>query len=152
MPSIISSQEEADSCVDLFCNVLNDIVLPYCDVHTQSFKAKSDQLKSKRKDNVMEKEDKPWFSETCKIKYRKYKKALHEFNINKTIDSHAHLIRKKKEYKKLELRLKRQYKRHEGDMIDFLRKQNPKEFHKYCSKRKTQNKQYNFTEPVCRTF
>jgi hypothetical protein len=48
----------------------------------------------------MEKEDKPWFSETCKTKYREYKNALHEFNTNKTIDSHVYLIRKKKEYRK----------------------------------------------------
>jgi hypothetical protein len=134
----LQSIVEADSCVDLFCNVLNDIVLPYCDVHTHSCKAKCDEFKSKRKNNVIEKDDKPWFSETCKTKYRKYKKTLHEFNINKTTDSHTYLIRKKKEYNKLELRLKRQYKRHEGDMIDLLRIQNPKEFHKYFSKRKTQ--------------
>jgi hypothetical protein len=70
----ICSQEEVDSCVDLFCNVLNDIVLPYCDVHTHSFIAKCDEFKSKRKNNVMEKEDKPWFSEACKTKYREYKK------------------------------------------------------------------------------
>lgn len=74
--------------------------MPYCDVHVHSFKSKRDELKSKHKNKVMENEDKPWFSETCKIKYREYKSALHEFNINKTVDNHSVLIRKKKEYKK----------------------------------------------------
>ena len=46
-------------------------------------------------------------------------------------------MRKKRDYKKTELRHKRQYERHEGDMLDYLRRHNPKQFHKYFAKRRT---------------
>jgi hypothetical protein len=48
------------------------------------------------------------------------------------------LFEEKKEYKKLEIRQKRQYQRYEGNMIEYLRKYDLKEFHKYFSRDENQ--------------
>ena len=46
------------------------------------------------------------------------------------------LITKKRRYKITELKLKREYKGHNGNMLNFLRLHNPRMFHKHFDKRK----------------
>ena len=48
---------------------------------------------------------------------------MHTFNDCKSNANHENLVSKKSAYKKLAFKLKRQYERHEGDMMEFLRKE-----------------------------
>ena len=53
------------------------------------------------------------------------------------------LVEAKQKYKKVENRSKRQYKRQEGDMLEYLRKNNPKYFYNiFCRKKIQVNKTY----------
>ena len=76
------------------------------------------------------------FNETLKKRYLEYKNAINIFNANKTNENRAELIRLKKIYKKLEYKLKKQYKCHQGNMLNYLRKYNPKRFYKHFQKRR----------------
>ena len=95
---------DVNNCVNSFCSLLNEIVLPHCNVREGTHKTTS---KRKKSDNI----DKPWFNDACEEKYIEYKKALHNFNINKSPQNQENLTRKKSEYKKLSSKLKRSYKR-----------------------------------------
>ena len=66
----------------------------------------------KRKPHV----DKPWFNEACKRKYTEWITALSNFNENKSNDNHKILVDKKRNYKRFEVKLKRQYMRYAGDL------------------------------------
>ena len=57
------------------------------------------------------------------------------YNLEKSVENHRILMEKKRSYKVLAIRLKRQYKRQDGNMIEYIRKRNPKEFYKLFSKR-----------------
>ena len=48
------------------------------------------------------------------------------------------LFEAKQKYKKVENRLKRQYKRQGGDMLEYLRKNNPKYFYNIFSRKRIQ--------------
>ena len=56
--------------------------------------------------------------------------CLSAFNKNKSYVNHFNLIDAKKKYKAHELKLKRAYKRQQGNMMESLRKLNPKLFYK----------------------
>jgi hypothetical protein len=70
-----------------------------------------------------------------------YKRLLANFNKSK---SHLH----REEFlhaKKYENKLKYRYKQHEGDMLDYLRKHNPKHFHSLFAKGKSKSKNCSLT-------
>ena len=50
--------------------------------------------------------------------YNKYKECLFNFNKNMSVECRKLLVEAKQRYKKVENRLKRQYKRQEGDMLE----------------------------------
>jgi len=56
------------------------------------------------------KEDKPWFSDVCKIRWNEYRRALSIFNSCKSNKNRLCLIVKRKSYKRLEHKLKREYR------------------------------------------
>lgn len=129
--------EDINNAVDNFGKKLNELILPYCDVresghiHEYNETAKDNYFRGKFSFN------KPWFDETCKIKYKEYKIALHKFNKMKSAANHVSLIQKKAEYKKYSIRVKRKYKRQQGNMLSYIRNHNPKMFYKTF---KTKNK------------
>ncbi|CAG2191480.1 unnamed protein product [Mytilus edulis] len=84
-------------------------------------------------------DDKPWFNAQCKDLHRRYINCLNIFNRLKSQLNHSNLIRAKKDYKTLERRLKQEYMRTEGNMLDIMRLTNPKLFYKKF-KRKASSK------------
>ena len=80
--------------------------------------------------------DKPWVTPELKRKYRAYRSDLRLFNNTKTHDAHQKLLESKKSYKVLSAKLKRHYKRAEGNMLDYLLKYNPKAFYSNIRKKK----------------
>ena len=128
--SNISCQDDIDKCVENFCDVINEIVLPHCITGT---------CVHHRNNNITHRkvvEDKPWFNKKCKEKYLTYKAAVAEFNKCKSSGNLEILMDKKRDYKKLENKLKRQYKRQDGNMLVYMKKHNPSHFYKYFSRRK----------------
>ena len=92
-------------------------------------------------DNAGVKEDKPWFNDECKRLYRNYITSLNVFNHSKSGINHANLNEAKRKYKLCENRLKRLYKRQQGNMLEGLRVTNPKLFYrKFSNKRKVSAK------------
>lgn len=75
-------------------------------------------------------EDKPWFTEDCKELYRQYQKALYVFNKNRNEENRLQLNIAKQKYKVTENKLKRQYKNQQGNMLNNLRRKNPKKFYR----------------------
>ncbi|KAK3096267.1 hypothetical protein FSP39_025128 [Pinctada imbricata] len=128
----ILSQSDMNDCVKNFCNIINECVLPCCDVKT----AVSNRSNLHKKESA----SKPWFNDQCKKKFKEYKEALQNFNRCKSRENHGILIEKKSKYKKFEFRMKRQYKRYEGNMMSYLKRHNPKEFYKIFSKRNSSSK------------
>jgi hypothetical protein len=88
-----------------------------------------------------DKGNKPWFKEQCKNLLKENKSRLIFFNSCKSHD----LSMQRKKYKNYETKLKRKYKRHEGDMLDYLKKRNPNHFYSLFSKKKRRNVQNNLT-------
>ena len=70
-------------------------------------------------------DDEPWLTDECKRLYRNYMRCLNIFNHEKSSVNHSNLIEAKKKYNKLESRLKRIYKRQQGNMLEGLRTINP---------------------------
>ena len=85
----MSSQSDVDRCVTDFCQQINDIVLPYCLKEAPPI---TRRYKNNNKHRKKKTGDKPWFNDTCKQKYREYKKALYEFNACKSDDRHRNLL------------------------------------------------------------
>ena len=121
-------QNDVNTCVDSINDILNDCVLPLCDI---SMSKPYSQNKSKTKTN------KPWFNDTCTNLFKEYKNALYNFNKCKSDQNHELLVAAKHTYKKVENKLKRKYKRQEGDMLNYLKNSNPKQFYKLFSKKKS---------------
>jgi hypothetical protein len=133
----LQSQGDVNMCVDSFCNILSNCVLPLCNVYTNDVNANS-------KNNV-KKTDQPWFNETCKRRFNEYKSAIYNFNKCKSKTTHETLVHKKSLYKKLANKCKRQYMRFEGNMMNQLRKNSPKQFYKLFAKRKQKAAKSNIT-------
>ena len=75
-------------------------------------------------------DDRPWFTDECRSLYKTHKTSLFRFNREKTYEARIKLCTDKENYKKVEHMFKRQYKRQEGNMLDFLRKYNRKSLRK----------------------
>ena len=126
-----------NECIDNFSTTLCDLVLPYCNVSCGP-RVQSHNIKKREP-------DKPWFNEICKNRYTEYKTAVHSFNLCKSTQNHEILLHKKSLYKKTARQLKRNYDRHQGNNIEYLRKHNPKQFYKHFSKRKKKSIDTNIT-------
>jgi hypothetical protein len=95
------------------------------------FEVKHDSVKNGKPKmyNKPRNDDKPWLTDECKRLYRNYMRCLNIFNHEISSVNHSNLIEAKKKYKKLESRLKRIYKRQQGNMLEGLRTINPKLFY-----------------------
>ena len=124
----VSSQGELDEGIETLTNFLNVNVGEFFKVGSCKFQ----QPKQKKNKNVhsffLSSVDKPWFDENLKSKYRDYLTALRIFNSCKNTDNHQNLVNKKRIYKKTERKLKRSYTALEGDRLNILKKNNPKQF------------------------
>jgi hypothetical protein len=78
-------------------------------------------------------DDKPWFDDKLRKYHRDYLSALKFFNMSKSPANHKRLNAKKKAYKLLHARFKREYLRTEGDILAVLKVKNPKNYFP-CSK------------------
>lgn len=126
------SQENLDNSVYDFSVFLNSIMAPFFEVKHDSVKNGKPKIYNKPRND-----DKPWFTDECKRLYRNYMRCLNIFNHEKSSVNHSNLIEAKKIYKKLESRLKRIYKRQQGNMLEGLRTINPKLFYgKFAKKRR----------------
>ena len=125
------SQVELNDSVKNFSDHLCSIMSPFFEV-----KGNIQSGNSQERSNF-EKEDKPWFNHECKQLYKNYMRCLKIFNHNKCVANHNDLIVAKRKYKICEARLKRRYKRQEGNMLEGLKLMNPKLFYrKFSSKRR----------------
>jgi exonuclease III len=79
---------------------------------------------------TLEKGSKPWFTKKCVELYRAYKQALNDFNRNYSNENRSLLITAKQVYKQAVNKAKKKYKHAEGDMLNQMRKENPKAFYK----------------------
>ena len=79
---------------------------------------------------------KPWFNDECIQKHNIYIRALKQFNRHRTHMNRIDLANKKAAYKLYEARLKRQFRRQEGNMLQNMKRTNPKRFYELFRKRK----------------
>ena len=100
--------EDVNVCIENFCCIINECVLPFAELKDVKHKTK----------NTDSNGDKPWFNRTCKTLYNNYNECLFNFNENMSVECRKLLVEAKQRYKKVENRLKRQYKRQEGDMLE----------------------------------
>lgn len=140
------TQDSIDTCVGRFTNELVRAMSPFLsrpnthvNTHTASAVGHDHvniQCNSGRGPRICE--DKPWFDSELKRIFYNYKNALNLFNRFKSADNRNNLISKKKVYKAAEALKKRQYMKFEGDMLEYLRKYNPKQFYmKFSSPKST---------------
>ncbi|VDI10101.1 Hypothetical predicted protein [Mytilus galloprovincialis] len=130
------SQDGIDKTVSDFSEFLNGIMSPYFKVRPKVSTSR------KKQDRIMPViEDKPWFNDECKRRSNLYKKFLNVFNHSKCSTHHLNLVTAKRNYKLLEAKLKRNYKKQQGNMLEGLKRHNPKLFYrKFSSKRKVKPK------------
>ncbi|KAK3084323.1 hypothetical protein FSP39_011568 [Pinctada imbricata] len=135
--SVIFTEESVNRCVSDFSNCLTDLMYPFFE---KGDNPSLDPPAAKCNDRVYSRGkyfiDKPWFNDVLKAKYRNYKSALYIFSQNKSHANHVILMEKKREYKALECTLKRQYTRSEGNMLEEMRKRNPKNFYRIFKRKK----------------
>ena len=130
----MDENSDVDNCVDNLNKLLSDIFEGYtkseinfqkhcdlCEVTNRKFSAKN---------------DKPWFTDECKTLYNEYQRSIDSFNKYRSNDNRLILNLAKQRYKRLENKLKRQYKNQSGNMLSALRRKNPKRFYKKFKKRK----------------
>ena len=126
----VECQETIDSAVDLFTTELSDVMAPLFELKNRTTSDRSRYVYSSRTPI-----DKPWVTPELKRMYCVYRNDLREFNSSKTRFMHQKLLQSKKAYKVLSSKLKRQYKRIDGNMLDYLRKYNPRAFYSRFHKR-----------------
>ena len=137
------SQDGIDSAVDGMSAFLSDTLAPFCEItrsagdHPGVTNNTHRHTTGSRNHSSVDRIHRPWFNDELLNKRRIYLNALSVFNRVKTSDNLEHLRVCKQAYKVLESRLKCQFQRTEGDMLDNLRKSNPKAFYKRFSKRRT---------------
>ncbi|KAK3084635.1 hypothetical protein FSP39_016616 [Pinctada imbricata] len=138
----LTTEVGIENCVSSFVNEFQCLMSDFHKMppNDSRFKIKTTNSIDKGKDN------KPWFNDVCKRLYSKYRKALYDFNMCKTPESHAVLHSCKREYKKVERKLKRQYLFDQGNMLESIRKQNPKEFFSRFRKRKSMQTNVNIDD------
>ena len=81
--------------------------------------------------------NKTWFDDECVRKYKLYKTALWQFNKDKSFQNRMNLANAKTVYKTYEAKMKRHYFRQEGNMLDNMKRDNPKQFYKIFWKKRT---------------
>lgn len=104
----MDENSDVDNCVDNLNKLLSDIFEGYtkseinfqkhcdlCEVTNRKFSAKN---------------DKPWFTDECKTLYNEYQRSIDSFNKYRSNDNRLILNLAKQRYKRLENKLKRQYK------------------------------------------
>ena len=139
---IEKSQDGIDNYVESFTSNLMDIISPFfCNSHNSNNTC--DRTRSK---TTRYKDDKPWFNYECKRLRSIYISSLYTFNRDKNVENHQILIMSKRQYKRLENKLKRKYKRQEGDMIATLRKSDPKKYYKLFQKKRAKNSDVSLSE------
>ena len=122
--TIMSLTSLIKSVTDQFCSkTFSKIDLcEYCKIN-KSYKQKNTN-------------NKPWFDDECARKYKVYKTALAKFNRNKTFANRIYLANVKSTYKSYEAKMKRSYHRQEGNMLDNMKRKNPKQFYKFFRKKR----------------
>ena len=139
------SQDGIDSAVDGLCTFLTDTLAPFCEVtrsagdHSRTTSDTHIPTRSKSNHSSIDRVHRPWFTDELITLRRIYMSALSTFNRDKTPVNLESLRACKRSYKVLEARLKRQFLRTEGDMLESLRKSNPKAFYKRFSKRRSRS-------------
>lgn len=133
--TLCETQSSIDESVDLFTLRLTDLMRPFFEINKRSPKPVHNSGGA-RSHSYVKALEKPWFNEDLRKKYRIYRSALTRFNNTKSRVNHLNLIEGKRNYKRSEAKLERQYLRKEGNLLDHLRKDNPKIFHKHFRKRK----------------
>lgn len=107
------TQDSIDSSIELFTTQLTKAMMPlFEDEHS------SKPLYRKKTYSSRTPIDKPWVTTELKGKYNKYRYHLNLFNRDKGGDNHSNLLQSKKEYKTHAAKLKRQYMRTEGHMLN----------------------------------
>ncbi|CAC5386876.1 unnamed protein product [Mytilus coruscus] len=129
------SQDGIDNYIETFTTQLTDIVAPFF----RSTSNKSNDSQRTCGKFVCKTTDKPWFNCECRRLRHVYLSALNMFNKNKIAENHQRLISTKRQYKVFENKLKRQYKHQEGDMLEHLRKSDPKKFYRMFQKKRANN-------------
>jgi hypothetical protein len=139
-----TTQDSINDCVNNFTTELQHLMEPLfsvqtsytCSTHTNTCRSNDQRGNINIKSNRYM-EDKPWFDDRLKQLRLSYLSALADFNIMKNEATHTNLKNKKRRYKLLERKLKRQYKETEGNMLEYLKKYNPKQFYsKFSGKSK----------------
>ena len=128
----INTENGLNNCVTTFIQELSSIMSDFHKVPVAT--GTGSTKKNVNIDKVYH--NKPWFNDTCRHLYSVYRKALYDFNVCKTPSNHFMLQQSKNDYKTLERKLKRRYLFDQGNMLDTIRKQNPKEFYARFSKKK----------------
>ena len=126
---------EVDECINNFTGILNDIVLPHCNVSVYTPKPTCQGINTKGGKKLQV--DKPWFDDNCRQKFKDYRTALNIFNKCKNYENYANLMNAKSVYKKYNIKKKREFDRYEGNNMEYMRKYNPKQFYKVFNKRKS---------------
>ena len=109
-----------------FSDYLSETLSPFAEVKPYS---NTDKIHKCSQSHCVIMEDKPWFNDKCKSLHRNYIKCLNVFNRNTCMENYVNVNNAKKKCKLLEAQLKRKYKRQEGNMMEGLRKSNPKWFY-----------------------
>ncbi|KAK3094374.1 hypothetical protein FSP39_000921 [Pinctada imbricata] len=128
----IDTENGLNNCVTSFIHELSSIMSDYHKVPATT--GSRSNKKNVNIDKVYH--NKPWFNDTCRHLYGLYRKSLYDFNVCKTPGNHFILQQTKNDYKTMERKLKRKYLFDQGNMLDTIRKQNPKEFYARFSKKK----------------
>lgn len=114
---------DADTCVNRFTSVMQTVF----EVCMKKYKTKClcSCHNRPKKNNVI---DQPWFDEECKRLRYDYLRSLNTFNNVRSAANRELLSQKRREYKVCTSKCKRRFEQYEGDHMDFLRKNNPKQF------------------------
>ncbi len=110
-----------DDLVNTFTNYLANRGKPYFERKTQTNRINF---------NCKYKNRQKWYNNECKTKYENYKKALYEFNLNKTQVTRQNVNDRKKDYRYCCRKCKLAFNRDTGRQMNNLRRMSPREFWK----------------------
>ncbi|VDI64106.1 Hypothetical predicted protein [Mytilus galloprovincialis] len=134
-------ENKIDECVD----ELNKLLITICEQYTRVEVKKVNKCGFCVDNNIAStkkpvfKLDKPWITENCKTLRRQYISALKVFNEKRTNENRIKFNIAKQKYKQTEMRLKRQYKNQQGNMLNRLRRNNPKKFFRKFKRTRNNN-------------
>ena len=104
--NIENGNEYIDDCVHKFTELLNQVFEPFCKQYVYSIEKRTDG-----------RQNKPWFDDNCKTKYKIYKNNLKLFNSSRNHINRCNLVQSKKEYKNYSQKMKSEYQRVKGDQL-----------------------------------